>query len=71
MPKASAFDKDAFLAGYLSYNNEVREYFGTRDDFLELNVCGSEGWKKLCPFLDVPIPDVPFPHRNRQNYKDD
>ena len=23
-----------------------------------------EGWGKLCEFLDLPIPDVPFPHVN-------
>ena len=24
----------------------------------------SQGWKPLCAFLDVPVPDVPFPHVN-------
>ena len=23
-----------------------------------------DGWKPLCAFLDVPVPDVPFPHAN-------
>lgn len=25
----------------------------------------NEGWKPLCDFLDVPVPDVPFPHKNK------
>lgn len=25
-----------------------------------------EGWAPLCEFLGVPIPDVPFPHKNRR-----
>jgi hypothetical protein len=24
----------------------------------------AEGWERLCEFLDVPIPDAPFPHLN-------
>jgi hypothetical protein len=23
-----------------------------------------EGWEPLCRFLDVPVPEVPFPHLN-------
>ena len=23
-----------------------------------------EGWEPLCAFLDVPVPDTPFPHLN-------
>ena len=22
------------------------------------------GWEQLCVFLDKPVPEVPFPHRN-------
>ena len=25
-----------------------------------------EGWEPLCTFLGVPIPDVPFPHKNEK-----
>jgi hypothetical protein len=24
----------------------------------------AEGWAPLCRFLDVPVPDTPFPHMN-------
>jgi len=26
----------------------------------------AEGWEPLCAFLGVPVPDAPFPHRNRR-----
>ena len=26
-----------------------------------------EGWNPLCKFLDVPVPDTPFPHVNDTN----
>src|SRR5437667_405805 len=29
-----------------------------------LTVRDSEGWRKLCPFLERPVPDVPFPKAN-------
>ena len=34
-----------------------------------LVVCweNGDGWKELCEFLDVPIPDVPFPHLNKNH----
>lgn len=25
-----------------------------------------EGWEPLCQFLDVPVPNVPFPHKNKK-----
>lgn len=25
-----------------------------------------DGWKPLCDFLEVPVPDMPFPHRNTE-----
>ena len=27
----------------------------------------SEGWEPLCKFLDVPVPDTPFPNINNSN----
>jgi len=34
-----------------------------------LVVCweNGDGWKELCEFLNVPIPDVPFPHLNKNH----
>ena len=26
-----------------------------------MEICGGEGWERLCQFLDVPIPALPFP----------
>lgn len=41
----------------------VCEYFKNRPkDLLIMNIFEGDGWEKLCPFLDKPVPDVPFPH---------
>lgn len=49
---------------YLKHLEAVREHFAGRDCLLEMDICGGEGWAKLCPFLDVPIPDEMFPVKN-------
>lgn len=58
------FDRQKFLDGYQKYNREVKDYFAGREDLLIMNICQGDGWEKLCPFLGVPIPNVPFPFKN-------
>jgi hypothetical protein len=42
---------------------DVKDYFRDRpDDLLVMNICAGEGWEKLCPFLEMPVPKVKFPH---------
>jgi hypothetical protein len=42
---------------------DVKDYFKDRpDDLLVMNICAGEGWEKLCPFLEMPVPKVRFPH---------
>ena len=33
---------------------------------LDLGVCHEmgQGWEALCNLLDIPVPDMPFPHAN-------
>lgn len=58
--------RDQFLKEYERRNGDVVARFHERpDQLLVLDVCGGDGWARLCPFLGVPIPDRPFPHRNR------
>ena len=50
--------------------SERKKYFKDRpDDLLVMNICNGEGWEKLCPFLNKPIPNVSFPKENiAENY---
>lgn len=62
------FDRSAFTAAYDRHQNDVLGYFAERpDDLLVLDICGGAGWDKLCVFLDVPVPDVPFPWANKKS----
>jgi len=46
---------------YLDYNAKIRSLV-PKDKFLEFNV--KQGWKPLCKFLGVEVPDMPFPRVN-------
>jgi hypothetical protein len=44
--------------------DRVQDWFGDRSELLVLDVCGGEGWERLAPFLNVPLPNLPFPQEN-------
>lgn len=54
------FDPATMLATYRRHNAEVRGYFTNRDDLLVMNM-ETDGWEKLCGFLDQPVPSVSYP----------
>lgn len=61
--------KDKHIKFYESYNQTIRDYFHERpQDCLE--VCWETGddWSILCSFLNLPIPNIPFPHTNKGVY---
>lgn len=49
---------------YRKNNADVLEYC----EPLILDITKGDGWEKLCPFLWVDIPDIPFPHSNIWEY---
>jgi hypothetical protein len=56
-------DKEKTIARYLAFQNEVRTSVPAQN-LLDFNI--SEGWPPLCQFLDVPVPDQPFPFKNKR-----
>ena len=54
-------DRDVLLKGYQTHLTNVRQAVPS-ERLLEYNV--KQGWGPLCEFLEVPIPNVPFPHIN-------
>jgi len=65
--RLAVFGVHTFHAGRLKYvyekhAAEIAEYFKNRPrDLLTLNICQGEGWDKLCPFLNRPVPGTDFP----------
>lgn len=59
-------DLEAAASRYEAHYASLDEYFAGREADV-LRVCWEEGdgWGALCAFLDLPVPNVPFPHANR------
>lgn len=52
---------------FCGHNAEVRDYFRHRpSDLLVVDWERGDGWRELCAFLEVAVPDEPFPHLNRR-----
>lgn len=50
-------------------NDEIIRHFEKRtSDLLVMNIIDGDGWEKLCRFLDKPVPDRMFPHKNIGRY---
>ncbi len=59
------FDREIFRSVYDRHLNDVSRHFAGREHaLLILDICGGEGFEKLCPFLGKPVPTQPFPHDN-------
>lgn len=58
-------DEEAMRSRFLQHNQEVVAYFAGRDDLLVMDITEGDGWSKICNFLERPVPDMPFPHHNR------
>ena len=59
-------DRENTISVYNRHNEGVLEYFHDRpDDLLVVDFTKGDGWEKLCRFLGMPSPDMPFPHSNR------
>ena len=54
-------NKERMINYYLKYNEHVKQRCPA-DKLLIYNI--KEGWAPLCAHLNLPIPDVPFPHEN-------
>lgn len=53
--------KENLIAKFNQHNEAVRHHVPP-EKLLEYEV--KEGWEPLCDFLDVPVPDEPFPRAN-------
>jgi hypothetical protein len=52
-----------YLKRFREHTEHVRRTIPA-DRLLVMDITKGDGWSKLCPFLDRPVPPVPFPCRN-------
>ncbi|NNF32423.1 MAG: hypothetical protein HKN66_13600 [Flavobacteriaceae bacterium] len=56
-------DRDGLIKGFIAHNEAVRETIPD-DQLLIFQV--KDGWEPLCKFLNVPVPNKPFPRTNNR-----
>jgi hypothetical protein len=57
------FDRNHMGDIYNLYTQGVIRYFLSRpQDLLVIDICGGDGWEKLCPFLGCAVVEQPFPY---------
>lgn len=65
------FNEDRFSYVYDLHYKNVVEYFKERpESLLIINIYAGEGWEKLCPFLNQPVLDQPFPFIKKSPYSE-
>lgn len=61
-----AFAPERFVRVRDAHTAAMRAYFAERPgDYLEIDVTAGQGWETLAPFLGVPVPPHPFPHKGK------
>jgi hypothetical protein len=61
--------EDLWCRQFARHNDNVSSYFKHRKrDLLKINIINGGSWTELCEFLDVPVPSVKFPFKNRTHY---
>ncbi|MDO6838801.1 sulfotransferase [Paraglaciecola chathamensis] len=58
-------DREGWAKQFNNHYDQVTKHFvGKEGELLVFDVTKGDGWEKLCPFLEVPIPTTPFPKQN-------
>ncbi len=63
---APAGNRERYIDVLARHERDVRRYFAERPrDLLVMDLEAGDGWPALCGFLAQPVPDAPFPSKNR------
>jgi hypothetical protein len=61
------YKESDFILAYQRHLEDVTAHFRDRPEkLLVMNICEGDGWGKLCPFIGVQVPNIPFPHNNKR-----
>lgn len=50
------------MDSWFAWREKLEDTLYNKENFLSISICCGDGWDKLCEFLEVPIPEVSFPH---------
>jgi hypothetical protein len=64
-PSRDEASRQAWLDAYRAHNAAVREHFrGRATQYLEFDPTQEPDWRRLCAFVQAPVPDRPWPRAN-------
>ena len=57
------------IAAFEEHNQKVLDFAEQNEEFNKRLLVwrASDGWEPICKSLNLPVPDTPFPHRNRRS----
>lgn len=58
------YNEQVLIESYEKHNQEVKNYFRDTNKLLVLDISEPDKWEKLCSFLGVKKPSVPYPTTN-------
>ena len=59
------FNEEKFSETYDQHEQLIGEIFKDHPRFIEIKLAQDDKWKDLCEMLDMPIPNIPYPHSNK------
>ena len=61
------YNHPTYVDAFRIYDSRVRRFFADKppERYLEFDLFSGDGWDKLCSFLKLDLPGVPFPWENR------
>ena len=61
-------ESEAIKASYEAYNQRVLDHAEADEGFKNRLVVwrAGDGWEPICKTLELPVPDLPFPHKNKR-----
>ena len=61
--------EEIYIERFQQHHRQVSEYFKSLpDSLLIVSWENGDGWEKICSFLNLPVPNIPFPHENKRLY---
>ncbi len=63
------WDKKQWSATYYRHQNEVREHFKNKNNYLEIDLEEKDKWSPICSFLNKDKPLNPYPKMNKTIFR--
>lgn len=65
--EVTLYDKTLYMKNYEDYNAEVKDFFASNENFLNLTLSDPDATDRLAHFLNMKPSDIKIPHLNKSN----